>query len=70
MGPCGAPRPAHRERGGVRWLGTNGAAQNRGGAAVTAYQREAAVGARTKLTGGSSFIAASTGTDGTTRGGG
>jgi hypothetical protein len=25
-----APGPMHRERGGVRWLGTNGVAENRG----------------------------------------
>jgi hypothetical protein len=30
--PCSseAPVPAHRERGGVRWLGTDGVAENRG----------------------------------------
>jgi hypothetical protein len=32
----------------VRWLGTDAAAENRGGAAVTAYRREEALGARTK----------------------
>jgi hypothetical protein len=25
-----APGPAHREKGGVRWLGTDGVAENRG----------------------------------------
>jgi hypothetical protein len=25
-----APEPAHGERGGVRWLGTDGVAENRG----------------------------------------
>jgi hypothetical protein len=41
----------HGERGGVRQLGTDGAVENRGGAAATAYQRKAAVGAQTKCTG-------------------
>jgi hypothetical protein len=40
----------------VRWLGTVGAVENRGGAAVTAYRRKAAVGARTKCTGKVPFI--------------
>jgi hypothetical protein len=43
MGPCGAPGPAHGERGGVRRLGTFGAAENRGGATVTAYRLRAHV---------------------------
>jgi hypothetical protein len=32
----------------MRWLGTDRAAENRGGVVVTAYRREAAVGAWTK----------------------
>jgi hypothetical protein len=50
LGPCRALRPVHAERGGVRRLGTDGAVENRGGAAVTAYRRKATVGARTKHT--------------------
>jgi hypothetical protein len=42
----------------VRRLGTDGAAENRGGAAVMAYRREAAVGAQTNRREMSSFIAA------------
>jgi hypothetical protein len=53
-----APRPAYGERGGVRWLGTDGAVENRGGAATMAYQRKAAVGVWTKCTGKVPFIAA------------
>jgi hypothetical protein len=37
--PCGALGPTHGERGGVRRLGTNGAAENRGGVTATAYRR-------------------------------
>jgi hypothetical protein len=48
LGPCGALGPAYGERGGVRWLGTDRAAENRGGVVVMAYRREAAVGAWTK----------------------
>jgi hypothetical protein len=48
MGPYGASGPVYGERGGVRWLGTDGAVENKCGAAVTAYRREVAAGARTK----------------------
>jgi hypothetical protein len=44
LGSGEALRPAHGEKGEVRWLGTDGAAENRGGVAVTAYRRKAAVG--------------------------
>jgi hypothetical protein len=44
LGSGEALRPVHGEKGGVRWLGTDGAAENRGGVAVTAYRRKAAVG--------------------------
>jgi hypothetical protein len=54
----------------VRWLGTDGAVENRGGAAATAYRRKAAVGAQTKCTGKVPFIAASIKTDRTAQGGG
>jgi hypothetical protein len=50
--------PAYGERGGVRWLGTDGAAKNRGGVVATAYRRKAAVGAQTKCTGKVPFIVA------------
>jgi hypothetical protein len=46
-----APGPTYGERGGVRWLGIDGAVENRGGATAMAYWRKAAVGARTKCTG-------------------
>jgi hypothetical protein len=46
-----APGPAYGEGGGVRWLATDRAAENRGGAAMTAYRRKATVGAQTKCTG-------------------
>jgi hypothetical protein len=42
----------------VRRLGTDEAAENRGGAAATAYRRNAAVGAWTKCTGKVPFIVA------------
>jgi hypothetical protein len=45
-----APSPAYGKRGGVRWLGTDGATENRGGVVGTAYRRKAAVGACTKCT--------------------
>jgi hypothetical protein len=61
---------AYEERGGVRWLGTDGAVENRGGAAAMAYRRKAAVGAQTKCTGKVPFIAASIKTDRTAQGGG
>jgi hypothetical protein len=32
-----APGPTHGERGGVRWLGTDRAVENRGGVAAIAY---------------------------------
>jgi hypothetical protein len=51
-----APGPAYGERGGVRWLGTDGAAENRGGAVAMAYRRKAAVGVRTKCMGKVPFI--------------
>jgi hypothetical protein len=35
MGPYGASGPVYGERGGVRWLGTDGVVENRCGAAVT-----------------------------------
>jgi hypothetical protein len=35
-------------RDGVKWLGTDRAAENRGATAVMAYRREAAARARTK----------------------
>jgi hypothetical protein len=54
----------------VRRLGTDGAAENKGRAAATAYRRKAAVGCGQNAQGKSSFIAASTGIDGTARGGG
>jgi hypothetical protein len=46
-----APGPTYGERGAVRWLGTDGAAENIGGAVAMAYRRKATVGARTKFTG-------------------
>jgi hypothetical protein len=52
-----APGPVYGERGGVRWLSTNGAVENRGGAAAMAYRRKASVGAQTKCTGKVPFIA-------------
>jgi hypothetical protein len=58
LGSYGAPGPAHRERGGVRLLGTDGAAENKGGAAVTDYRRKATVGAQTKCMGNVPFIVA------------
>jgi hypothetical protein len=51
LGSGEALGPVYGGRGGVRRLGTEGAAENIGGAAVTAYQRRAAVGAQTKCTG-------------------
>jgi hypothetical protein len=46
-----ASGPAYEERGGVPWLGTDGAAENRGGVVAMAYRRKAAMGARSKSMG-------------------
>jgi hypothetical protein len=48
LGSGEALGPVYGDRDGVRRLGTDEAVENRGGAAVTAYQRRAAVGAQTK----------------------
>jgi hypothetical protein len=46
LGSGEALGPTYGERGGMIWLGTNRAVENRGGATVTAYRREGAVGAQ------------------------
>jgi hypothetical protein len=46
LGSGEALGPTYGKRGGMRWLGTNRAVENRGGATVMAYRREGAVGAR------------------------
>jgi hypothetical protein len=48
LGSGEALGPVYGDRDGVRQLGTDEAVENRGSAAVTAYQRRATVGARTK----------------------
>jgi hypothetical protein len=58
LGSGEALGPAYRERGGVRWLGTDGAAENRGGCGGDSLSEGGSSRGVDKQMGGSSFIAA------------
>jgi hypothetical protein len=56
-GPCGALRPAHGERSGVRRLGTDGVVEKQRWCGGDGLPEEGSSGARTKYTGKVPFIA-------------